>query len=82
MDGGPPPSGHHNLADRSQAMTDQPNDRANQHAAARAGRLRNALRENLKRRKSQSRGRADQPASDVAVMQDGQAGQADPDRES
>ncbi len=75
-----------NLADRSQAMTDQPNDRANQHAAARAGRLRNALRENLKRRKSQARGRADQPAdspaSDTASTQDLHPGQADPDQES
>jgi hypothetical protein len=36
-------------------MTDKPNDRS----LARQTRLRAALRENLKRRKSQSRGRAD-----------------------
>jgi hypothetical protein len=33
---------------------------------ARQSRLREALRENLKRRKSQSRGRAGQPATDAA----------------
>jgi hypothetical protein len=42
------------------AMTDEPNGRPNDHTTARQNRLRDALRENLKRRKSQSRGRIDQ----------------------
>jgi hypothetical protein len=42
------------------AMTDQP--RPNERALARQNRLREALRENLKRRKTQSRGRIDQTA--------------------
>ncbi|KIZ40223.1 MULTISPECIES: hypothetical protein [Rhodopseudomonas] len=47
-------------------MTDAPNRSATDAVAARHNRLRDALRENLKRRKSQSRGRADQPARDIA----------------
>jgi hypothetical protein len=43
-------------------MTDQPNGRSNHRTLARQNRLRDALRENLKRRKSQSRGRVDQAA--------------------
>ena len=44
-------------------MTDAKNDAKTEspHVAARQGRLREALRANLKRRKMQSRGRADQP---------------------
>jgi hypothetical protein len=38
-------------------MTDEPNGRPNDRSMARKNRLRDALRENLKRRKSQSRGR-------------------------
>jgi hypothetical protein len=38
-------------------MTDEPNGRPNDRTIARQNRLRDALRENLKRRKSQSRGR-------------------------
>ena len=41
-------------------MTDEPDGRPNERATARQNRLRDALRENLKRRKSQSRGRNDQ----------------------
>jgi hypothetical protein len=41
-------------------MTDEPDGRPNDRATARQNRLRDALRENLKRRKSQSRGRSDQ----------------------
>ena len=41
-------------------MTDQPTGRANQRGFDRQNRLRDALRENLKRRKAQSRGRNDQ----------------------
>jgi hypothetical protein len=41
-------------------MTDEPNGRPNDRTLARQNRLRDALRENLKRRKSQSRGRIDQ----------------------
>ena len=43
-------------------MTDQPTERPNQRTLARQTRLRDALRENLKRRKAQSRGRIDQTA--------------------
>jgi len=43
-------------------MIDKPVPDRNGRDAARQARLRAALRENLKRRKSQSRGRADQPA--------------------
>jgi hypothetical protein len=54
------------------AMTDEPNRRPNDRAIARQNRLRDALRENLKRRKSQSRGRTGQAtheasASDLAL---------------
>jgi hypothetical protein len=41
-------------------MTDEPTGRPNDRTLARQNRLRDALRENLKRRKSQSRGRIDQ----------------------
>ncbi|MDB5652479.1 MAG: hypothetical protein JWQ94_92 [Tardiphaga sp.] len=45
-------------------MADQPaDDRRNEHELARRNRLAQALRDNLKRRKSQSRGRADAPAA-------------------
>jgi len=43
-------------------MTEQPADPRNEHDLARRNRLAKALRDNLKRRKSQSRGRADAPA--------------------
>jgi hypothetical protein len=42
-------------------MTDDSGDRRNEHDQARRDRLAKALRDNLKRRKSQSRGRADAP---------------------
>jgi len=48
-------------------MTDQP-ERQNPQEIARQNRLARALRENLKRRKSQSRGRADQPADKAADL--------------
>jgi hypothetical protein len=41
-------------------MTDEPTCPPNDRTAARERRLRDALRENLRRRKSQSRGRLDQ----------------------
>jgi hypothetical protein len=41
-------------------MTDEPTGRPNDRSLARQDRLRDALRENLKRRKAQSRGRTDQ----------------------
>jgi hypothetical protein len=44
-------------------MTDEPNQPTHHRESARQQRLREALRENLKRRKSQSRGRADQAAA-------------------
>jgi hypothetical protein len=44
-------------------MTDKPNARPDDPNAARQNRLREALRENLKRRKSQARGRNDQTAA-------------------
>jgi len=47
-------------------MTDAPNRPPSDHTLDRQRRLGEALRANLKRRKSQSRGRADQPASDSA----------------
>ena len=43
-------------------MTDDPGERRNEQEQARRNRLAKALRDNLKRRKSQSRGRADAPA--------------------
>ncbi|NVN87218.1 MAG: hypothetical protein HXX15_14150 [Rhodopseudomonas sp.] len=55
-------------------MTDAPNRPSTERTLDRQNRLREALRENLKRRKSQSRGRADQPAlvsaDDPGVVQD------------
>lgn len=55
-------------------MTDDPHKRSGEADSARQNRLREALRQNLKRRKSQARGRADQarelptaPASGEAV---------------
>jgi hypothetical protein len=44
-------------------MTDKPNARPDDPNAARQERLREALRENLKRRKSQARGRNDQASA-------------------
>jgi hypothetical protein len=64
------------------AMTDDPTERPNDREIARQNRLRNALRENLKRRKSQSRGRADQPATIDDATSDPHAGQIDPDDHS
>jgi hypothetical protein len=46
-------------------MTDEPNERPSDRAIARQNRLRDALRENLKRRKSQSRGRSGQATRDA-----------------
>ena len=43
-------------------MTDAPTPRPNVRSLARQNRLRDALRENLKRRKAQSRGRLDHGA--------------------
>lgn len=67
-------------------MTDERNDRANSHAAARNSRLRNALRENLKRRKSQSRGRADHGADTLpdadGATEDFHERQIDPEQDS
>jgi hypothetical protein len=69
-------------------MTDTPNKPAKESNSARQDRLRQALRENLKRRKSQSRGRAslaDGPAtsgpSDHHDQQDIRSRPADPDRD-
>jgi hypothetical protein len=70
-------------------MTDTPNKPAKDSAAARQDRLRQALRDNLKRRKSQSRGRAslssDAPAttetSATAATQDICSRPDDPDRD-
>jgi hypothetical protein len=45
-------------------MTDEPNGRPTDRSRVRQNRLRDALRENLKRRKSQSRGRVGQAAAD------------------
>lgn len=53
------------------AMTDEPSERPKPHELARQNRLRNALRDNLKRRKSQSRGRADQNADIPSPGADG-----------
>jgi hypothetical protein len=64
------------------AMTDEPTERPNDREIARQNRLRNALRENLKRRKSQLRGRADQPVSTNDTPSDPHAGQIDPDDHS
>jgi hypothetical protein len=58
---------HQDTPDRAASMTDAKDDPIPAHVAARQQRLRDALRENLKRRKSQSRGRADrQPAPGLA----------------
>jgi len=52
-------------------MIDKPDPDRNGRDAARQARLRAALRENLKRRKSQSRGRTDQaPESDMPAHPD------------
>jgi hypothetical protein len=48
-------------------MTDTPNKPAKESAAARQDRLRQALRENLKRRKVQMRGRANQADESIAA---------------
>jgi hypothetical protein len=60
-------------------MTDEPNGRPNDRSIARQNRLRDALRENLKRRKSQSRGRIGQAAASQpnAASQPDAAGQPD-----
>jgi hypothetical protein len=58
-------------------MTDAPNRSPTAAAQARQTRLRDALRENLKRRKSQLRGRVDQTPK---VLEDGD-GNPDPERE-
>ena len=67
-------------------MTDEPTGRPDDRTLARQNRLRDALRENLKRRKAQSRGRLDQtvatPAQgacgeDAAPSHQGHAGQDD-----
>jgi hypothetical protein len=58
-------------------MTDEPTERPNPQEVARQNRLARALRENLKRRKSQSRGRADQPGEEPVA--DLCSRQADPD---
>jgi hypothetical protein len=47
-------------------MTDDENAPPSAQAIARQNRLRDALRENLKRRKSQSRGRAGQAVEDLS----------------
>ena len=57
--------------------TDNPDDRRNANDQARRDRLARALRDNLKRRKAQSRGRADVPtepgsAPDEAPRQSGE----------
>lgn len=52
-----------------QAMTDTPNKPVKESAATRQDRLRQALRENLKRRKSQSRGRASLADDQVAAVE-------------
>ncbi|MGM4916491.1 hypothetical protein [Tardiphaga sp. 813_E8_N1_3] len=71
------------------AMTDTPSKPAKESAAARQDRLRQALRENLKRRKLQMRGRASQAGDAVAVeassdadkIQDFCSRPVDPDRD-
>jgi hypothetical protein len=66
-------------------MTDDDNAGSGAQAIARQNRLRDALRENLKRRKSQSRGRAGQATEDpVADSSPGphiRARRVDPDHE-
>jgi hypothetical protein len=57
-------------------MTDKPDPDRNDRDAGRQTRLRAALRENLKRRKSQSRGRADQLADADVTDRQRQAGDA------
>ena len=67
-------------------MTDDSGDRRNEHDQARRNRLAKALRDNLKRRKSQSRGRADAP--DASAVPDAdyppadRSGQAAADKDS
>jgi len=62
-------------------MTDDQHDRPPAHVAARQARLRAALRENLKRRKFQSRGRAEPgaPDSGADAAADTYPGQTDSD---
>jgi hypothetical protein len=57
-------------------MIDKPDPDRNGRNAGRQARLRTALRENLKRRKSQSRGRADQTADLEIVDRPDQASDA------
>jgi hypothetical protein len=63
-------------------MTDEPKERPNDRATARQNRLRDALRENLKRRKSQSRGRTEQITTSPSQVDlgppPGATGRADP----
>jgi hypothetical protein len=70
---------------RREIMAETPQKPAKDSAAARQQRLGQALRDNLKRRKSQSRGRASQPAdaSPAAAdeLADIYARPADPDRD-
>ena len=61
-------------------MTDDPSERRNEQETVRRNRLAKALRDNLKRRKSQSRGRADAPAEAAAA--DDRARPTGPDDEA
>ena len=61
-------------------MTDDSGDRRNEHDQARRNRLAKALRDNLKRRKSQSRGRADAP--DASAVPDADHPPADRSRQA
>jgi hypothetical protein len=69
-------------------MTDTPSKPAKESATARQDRLRQALRENLKRRKAQIRGRASladnsaaEASSDADTKRDFYSRPADPDRD-
>jgi len=61
-------------------LTDHPSQRPNDRELARQARLRQALRDNLKKRKSQLRGRADLAAAAAGVSEDADAEADDPDR--
>jgi hypothetical protein len=68
-------------------MTERPSQSPNARELARQARLRQALRDNLKKRKSQLRGRADLAAAEAGVSSepdsaaDNRSRQDDPDRE-
>ena len=67
-------------------MADRPPHRPNDRELARQVRLRQALRDNLKKRKSQLRGRADLAVAAAGVADpdtgaDNRSGHDDPDRE-